>query len=64
MTKQRAAAPVNLDENVQARLEVLESHHHLVPSRHHEGEVEDDPVHRDALVDEDCLDLGLVQELQ
>ena len=55
--------PVDLDEDVQARLEVLESHHHLVPPRHDEGEVEDDSVHRDAFVDEDGLDLGLVQEL-
>lgn len=57
------AAPVNLLEDVQARLEILESHHHLVPPRHHKGEVKDDPVHGDAFVDEDGLDLRLVQEL-
>lgn len=48
---------------MQARLEVLESHHHLVPPRHHEGEVKHDSVHGDAFVDQDGLDLRLVQEL-
>lgn len=57
------APPVNLHEDVQARLEILESYHHLVPPRHHEGEVKDDSVHGDAFVDEDGLDLRFVQEL-
>lgn len=56
-------APVDLHEDVQARLEILESYHHLVPPRHHKGEVKDDPVHGDAFVDEDGLDLRFVQEL-
>ena len=56
-------APVNLDEDVQAWLEILESHHHLVSARHNKGEVKHDSVHGDAFVDEDRLDPGFVQEL-
>lgn len=55
--------PVNLHQNVQARLQVLERHDHLVPAIHHEREVKHHAVHRDAFVDEDGLDLRLVQEL-
>lgn len=56
-------APVNLHEDVQARLDILESHHHLVSPRHHKGEVKYHSVHGDAFVDEDSLDLCFVQEL-
>lgn len=63
LAKKKCMSPVNLDENMQARLEVLESHDHLVPPRHHKREVKDDSVHRDAFVDQDGLDLCLVQEL-
>lgn len=48
---------------MQAWLEVLERHDHLVPPRDHKCEVKHDSVHRDAFVDQDGLDLCLVQEL-